>query len=87
MNLEQPTVASCGSGVSACWIALAANVALNKDIPVFVVSEYILHSRELLLVQKEIAERTFHLKRCFFCISSSGLPEEIETWGGGGGTH
>ena len=39
VDLDRPIVASCGGGVTACWIALGAKVALNKEIPVFVVSE------------------------------------------------
>ena len=49
MSLDQPTVASCGSGLTACWIALAAEAALNKEIPVFVVSDYLYSFDSLIL--------------------------------------
>ena len=34
VNLDEPYIASCGSGVSACWLAVAAFVC-GKDLPVF----------------------------------------------------
>lgn len=37
--MNKPMIASCGSGVTACWIAFAASL-LGKEIPVYDVSEY-----------------------------------------------
>ena len=37
VSFDKPTIASCGSGITACWIALAADAAEIKEIPVFVV--------------------------------------------------
>ena len=39
MNLDRPIIATCGIGMTACWIALAAEAAENKEIPVCVVSQ------------------------------------------------
>ena len=37
VDLNKPIIATCGSGVTACWIAFAASL-LGKDIPVYDVS-------------------------------------------------
>lgn len=34
VDLNKPIIATCGSGVTACWIAFAASL-LGKDIPVY----------------------------------------------------
>ena len=38
VDSDRPMVASCGSGITACIVAMAAHVAFNKDIPVYDVS-------------------------------------------------
>ena len=40
VSLDKPAIASCGSGITACWIALAAEIADGKKIPVFVVCSH-----------------------------------------------
>lgn len=39
VNFDDQYTASCGGGISSCWIALAASVC-NKTIPVYTVSVY-----------------------------------------------
>jgi thiosulfate/3-mercaptopyruvate sulfurtransferase len=34
VNLDVLNIATCGSGITACWITLAAQI-INKDIPVY----------------------------------------------------
>jgi len=38
VDTEEPMVATCGSGITACIIAMAAHITYNKDIPVYDVS-------------------------------------------------
>lgn len=37
IDLDKPILATCGSGVTACWIAFAASL-LGKEVPVYDVS-------------------------------------------------
>ena len=39
VDLNKPIIATCGSGVTACWISFAASL-LGKEIPVYDVSHY-----------------------------------------------
>ena len=56
VSLDRPVIATCGSGMTACWIALAAEAADNQEIPVYVVSQpwncsiFLLSSRQNLLI-------------------------------------
>ena len=38
IDLDKPLIASCGSGITACWIAFAASL-LGKEVPVYDVSD------------------------------------------------
>ena len=34
VDLDKPIIATCGSGVTACWVSFAASL-LGKEIPVY----------------------------------------------------
>ncbi len=38
VNPNEPMVSTCGSGITAAIVAMAAHIAFNKDIPVYDVS-------------------------------------------------
>ena len=38
VNLDKPMVATCGSGITACWIVVAALLCGVKTIPLYDVS-------------------------------------------------
>lgn len=40
VDINKPIIATCGSGVTACWIAFAASL-LGKEIPVYDVRGYL----------------------------------------------
>ncbi len=42
VNIHEPMVSTCGSGITAAIIAMAAHIALNKNIPVYDVSIHVI---------------------------------------------
>ena len=62
INMDEPLVATCGSGVTAAIIAMAAHIAYNKDVPVYDVSSYLAYniSSTLLIALFRIMETLTH---------------------------
>ena len=46
IDIEQPLMACCGSGLTACWISFAGAVC-GKDVPVFIVSAWGINTSSL----------------------------------------